>query len=110
VRIAGGGGSGAFGTASVAGGLVTGITITDQGRGFTSIPTLTVDLPRFALRTDGFRTDFTGDVLSSTPEATLYSLPNPSTQIGAFSDSSSHGSAIGQAIVILSISKLLFFH
>ena len=69
VRIAGGGGSGAFGTASVAGGLVTGITITDQGSGFTTIPTLTVDLPRFALRTDGFRTDFTGDVLSSTPEA-----------------------------------------
>jgi hypothetical protein len=69
VRIAGGGGSGAFGTASVAGGLVTGITITDQGNGFTTIPTLTVDLPRFALRTDFFRTDFTGDVLSSTPEA-----------------------------------------
>jgi hypothetical protein len=69
VRIAGGGGSGAFGTASVAGGLVTGITITDQGNGFTTIPTLTVDLPRFALRTDFYRTDFTGDVLSSTPEA-----------------------------------------
>jgi hypothetical protein len=69
VRIAGGGGSGAFGTAFVTGGLVTGITITDQGSGFVTIPTLTVDLPRFALRTDGYRTDFTGDVLSSTPEA-----------------------------------------
>ena len=69
VRITGGGGSGAFGTAFVSGGIVTGITITDQGSGFTSIPTLTVDLPRFALRTDGFRTDFTGDVLTSTPEA-----------------------------------------
>jgi hypothetical protein len=69
VRIAGGGGSGAFGTAFVTGGIVTGITITDQGSGFTTIPTLTVDLPRFAIRTDGFRTDFTGDVLTSTPEA-----------------------------------------
>lgn len=69
VRITGGGGVGAFGTAFVTGGIVTGITITDQGSGFTSIPTLTVDLPRFAIRTDGFRTDFTGDVLTSTPEA-----------------------------------------
>jgi hypothetical protein len=69
VRIAGGGGSGAFGTAFVSGGSVTGITITDQGSGFITIPTLTVDLPRFALRTDGFRTDFTGDVVTSTPEA-----------------------------------------
>jgi hypothetical protein len=69
VRISGGGGSGAFGTAFVSGGIVTGITITDQGSGFTTIPTLTVDLPRFAIKTNGFRTDFTGDVLSSTPEA-----------------------------------------
>jgi hypothetical protein len=69
VRIIGGGGAGAFGTAFVTGGIVTGITITDQGSGFTSIPTLTVDLPRFALRTDGFRTDFTGNVLSNSPEA-----------------------------------------
>jgi hypothetical protein len=69
VRILGGGGSGAFGTAAVSGGIVTGITITDQGSGFTTIPTLTVDLPRFAIRTDNYRTDFTGDVLTSTPEA-----------------------------------------
>jgi hypothetical protein len=69
VRITGGGGAGAFGTAFVTGGVVTGITITDQGSGFTSIPTLEVDLPRFAIRTDGFRTDFTGNVLTSTPEA-----------------------------------------
>ena len=69
VRVVGGGGAGAFGTASVTGGVVTGITITDQGSGFTSIPTLTVDLPRFAIRTDFFRTDFTGDVLTNTPEA-----------------------------------------
>jgi hypothetical protein len=69
VRIIGGGGVGAFGTASVTGGVVTGITITDQGSGFISIPTLEVDLPRFAIRTDNFRTDFTGNVTTSTPEA-----------------------------------------
>lgn len=69
VRITGGGGSGAFGTAVVTGGAVTSITITDRGSGFTSIPTLTVDLPRFLIRTDFFRTDFTGDVTTNTPEA-----------------------------------------
>jgi len=69
VRITGGGGSGAFGTAVVAGGIVTSITITDRGTGFTSIPTLTVDLPRFTIKTEGYRTDYTGDVSTNTPEA-----------------------------------------
>lgn len=69
VRIIGGGGSGAFGTAVVTDGAVSSITITDQGSGFTSIPTLTVDLPRFAIKTEGFRTDFTGDVESNDPVA-----------------------------------------
>ena len=69
VRITGGGGSGAFGTAVVAGGVITSITITDKGSGFTSLPTLLVNLPRFRIRTDGYRTDFTGDVLTNTPEA-----------------------------------------
>jgi hypothetical protein len=68
-RVTGGGGSGAFGTATVDAGLITNINITDGGSGFTSIPTVTVDLPRFFLRTDGFRTDFTGDVTTDTPEA-----------------------------------------
>lgn len=68
-RVTGGGGTGAFGTATVDGGLITDINITDQGRGFTSLPTVTVDLPRFFIRTDGFRTDFTGDVTTNTPEA-----------------------------------------
>jgi hypothetical protein len=69
VRITGGGGAGAFGTAVVTVGVVTSITITDKGSGFTSLPTLEVTLPRFRIRTDGFRTDFTGDVLTNTPEA-----------------------------------------
>ena len=81
VRITGGGGQGAFGTAVVdsAGdplavppklpGNISSITITDRGTGFTSLPTLEVDLPRFLIKTEGFRTDFTGDVLTNTPEA-----------------------------------------
>jgi hypothetical protein len=69
VRVEGGGGTGAFGTADVVGGVIAGITITDQGGGFTSIPAVIADLPRFSIRTDNYRTDFTGDVLTDTPEA-----------------------------------------
>jgi len=69
VRITGGGGSGAFGTADVVGGSVVSVTITDQGTGFTSLPVCQVSLPRFLIETGGQRTDFTGDVLTSTPEA-----------------------------------------
>ena len=69
VRVTGGGGTGAFGTATVEGGTITAIEITDPGSGFTSLPTLTVDLPRFFLRTDNFRTDFTGDVTTDTEDA-----------------------------------------
>ena len=69
VRITGGGGTGAFGTAVVTAGVITSVTITDKGAGFTSLPTFTVDLPRFLIYTAGLRTDFTGDVLTNTPEA-----------------------------------------
>jgi hypothetical protein len=69
VRITGGGGTGAFGTAVVTAGVITSITITDKGLGFTSLPSFTVDLPRFLIYTAGLRTDFTGDVLTNTPEA-----------------------------------------
>jgi hypothetical protein len=69
VRISGGGGVGAFGTAVAEAGVITSITITDRGSGFTSLPTLEVDLPRFLIKTEGFRTDFTGDVLTTTAES-----------------------------------------
>ena len=69
VRVTGGGGTGAFGTAVVESGEITDIEITDSGSGFTSIPTLTVDLPRFLLKTENFRTDFTGDVSTETQDA-----------------------------------------
>jgi len=69
VRITGGGGSGAFGIATVTGGVITDIDITDSGSGFTSLPTVEADLPRFLLKTEGLRTDFTGDVLTDTEVA-----------------------------------------
>ena len=69
VRATGGGGVGAFGFAVVTAGVITNISITDGGTGFTSIPSLLVNLPRFLIRTDGYRTDSTGDVLTNTAEA-----------------------------------------
>ena len=69
VRITGGGGTGAFGTAVVTAGVITSVTITDKGSGFTSLPNFVVDLPRFLIFTGGLRTDFTGDVLTNTAEA-----------------------------------------
>ena len=69
VRITGGGGAGAFGVATVTGGVITAIEITDSGSGFTSLPTVAADLPRFLLKTEGLRTDFTGDVLTETEVA-----------------------------------------
>jgi hypothetical protein len=68
-RVAGGGGLGAFGTADIVGGVIQSITITDRGSGFINLPNVIVNLPRFLLRTQGFRTDFTGDVTTTTPIA-----------------------------------------
>jgi hypothetical protein len=70
VRIAGGGSTTpAFGIATVTGGVITDIDITDSGSGFTSLPTVQADLPRFLLKTENLRTDFTGDVLTDTEVA-----------------------------------------
>jgi len=69
VRIVGGGGAGAFGTADVVGGSIQGITITDQGSGFTSLPNVVVNLPRFLINTEGYKTDFTGDYSTETSSA-----------------------------------------
>jgi len=62
-------GSGAFGTADVVSGAVVSITVDDPGNSFTALPTVTVDLPRFRIFTNGLRTDFTGNVLSPDPTA-----------------------------------------
>ncbi len=71
VRFVGGGGSNAFGTATVnqIDGSIDTLTITSRGSGYTGIPTCVVDLPRFLIFTNGQLTDFTGDVLTGTPEA-----------------------------------------
>jgi len=69
VRITGGGGSGAFGTANVVGGVIQSVTITDPGSGFTSVPSVVANLPTFAIYTAGKLTDFTGNYSVDTPTA-----------------------------------------
>ena len=70
IRITGGGETrGAFGVATVVAGEITSVEITDEGTGFTTVPNVVGDLPRFLLKTEGYRTDFTGDVLTDTPVA-----------------------------------------
>ena len=69
VRITGGGGSGAFGTAYISNGVIQSISVTDKGSGFTSVPTVVADLPTFAIYTAGRGTDFSGNYLVSTPAA-----------------------------------------
>lgn len=69
VRITGGGGSGAFGTAYILNGVIQSITITDKGTGFTSVPTVVANLPTFAIYTAGLGTDFSGIYSTNTPAA-----------------------------------------
>jgi len=68
-RVVGGGGTGAFGTADVVGGEIKSITVTDGGSGFINLPTVRVDLPRFLIKTEGQRTDFTGDLTDTATAA-----------------------------------------
>lgn len=58
-------GSGAFGIADVVNTSIVSITVTDPGNGFTDLPSVVVSLPRFKIFTNGKRTDYTGNVLSS---------------------------------------------
>lgn len=69
VRITGGGGSGAFGTANIVAGEIDSISIDDPGSGFTTAPTVIANLPRFLIKTEGYRTDFSGDYSTETLEA-----------------------------------------
>jgi hypothetical protein len=71
VRISDGQGNSAFGRADInplPPNEIRSITITDPGKGFTTIPTLTVDLPTLRIFAPG-RTDFTGDVDTNTAGA-----------------------------------------
>jgi hypothetical protein len=100
VRIIGGGGIGAFGTANVVNGQIDSITVTDQGSGFTGLPTVVVNLPRLLLKTEFNRTDATGDTLTNTSGAFrtrdiregLFLLGETS---GALAQILSHGPSLG---------------
>ena len=71
VRITDGSGNSAFGRADInplAPNEIRSISITDAGSGFTTVPTLEVDLPTLRIFAPG-RTDFTGDVDTNTAGA-----------------------------------------
>jgi len=53
VTFSGGGGSSAAATATIAGGVVTAVTITNTGTGYTSIPTVAIAIPRRTIPTTG---------------------------------------------------------
>jgi hypothetical protein len=71
VRISDGQGNSAFGRADInplPPNEIRSITVTDPGKGFTTVPTLTVDLPTLRIFAPN-RTDFTGDVDTNTAGA-----------------------------------------
>ena len=53
VAFSGGGGSSAAATASISGGAVSAITVTNVGSAYTSAPTISVDVPRRTIPTSG---------------------------------------------------------
>ena len=57
VTFSGGGGSSAAATASIAGGVVTAITVTNIGSAYTSVPTVAVAKPRRVIPTSGVTID-----------------------------------------------------
>jgi hypothetical protein len=56
VTFSGGGGSSAAATATISGGAVTAITVTNVGSSYTSAPTVAVDKPRRTIPTSGINT------------------------------------------------------
>jgi hypothetical protein len=56
VAFSGGGGSSAAATASIAGGAVTSIAVTNVGSAYTSAPTVNIDVPRRTIPTSGITT------------------------------------------------------
>jgi hypothetical protein len=53
VTFSGGAGSSAAATAAIAGGVVTAVTITNTGTGYTSVPTVAIAIPRRTIPTTG---------------------------------------------------------
>jgi len=62
IIITGGGGSGAAANAIVSSGTITGTTLISTGNGYTSLPTISVYLPRLFVFTNGARTDFSSSL------------------------------------------------
>jgi hypothetical protein len=75
VTFSGGGGSGAAATATInANGQLTGITITNGGKGYTSAPTVTISPPGDDIYTGRYDINGTTDVTSQSPPPPPYLL------------------------------------
>lgn len=68
ITFQGGGGTGAAARATVIGGVIQSVSVTNKGQSYTTKPNVIASLPRFFIFTGGQRTDFTGD-LASNPAA-----------------------------------------
>lgn len=62
VTFSGGGGSGAAATATIAGGVVTAITVTNVGSSYETVPTVAVQVPVLTVATSGVNT--TDDIIT----------------------------------------------
>jgi hypothetical protein len=79
VSFSGGGGSGAAATASVAGGKVTNIVMTNVGSSYETVPTVNVNVPRLTVPTANVNTStdvitYTGHGLSAGEAVTYYKV------------------------------------
>lgn len=77
VTFSGGGGSSAAATATISGGAVTAITVTNTGTGYTSVPTVNVAVPCVTIATSAVNTtteviSYTGHGLATGDEVIYY--------------------------------------
>jgi hypothetical protein len=94
VSFSGGGGSGAAATASIAGGKVTKILVTNTGSSYETVPTVNVNVPRLTIPTSGVNTTsetitYNGHGLSAGEQVKYYKVGS-GTAIGGLTDATSY--------------------
>ena len=94
VAFSGGGGSSAAATASIAGGVVTSIAVTNDGSGYTSVPTVNLAVPRLTIATSAVDTTaetitYTAHGLSAGEQVKYYKVGS-GTAIGGLTDATSY--------------------
>jgi hypothetical protein len=94
VSFSGGGGSGAAATASIAGGKVTKILVTNTGSSYETVPTVNVNVPRLTIPTSGVNTTsetitYNGHSLSAGEQVKYYKVGS-GTAIGGLTNATSY--------------------